>query len=375
MAARIVIVGGGVGGLVVANRLALLAPDDGQITLVDATGWHTYQQGWLYVPFGEEQPKRLQKRLKSLVYDRVQVIAKPVTGIDLDNRIVHLNGDRLPYDFLVLATGCEPNPAEVPGLAEGAHHFHSADAAVRLREALANFEGERIVVGVGGLPYKCPPSPIEFVCLLHEHLVRRGLRERTELVYATPLPRIFHIEPLVPIFEERFERFGIKLVPFFTLETFEPSQRKAFSLDGTELTADLFVLVPPHVGSEVARKLGIGDAKGFLPTDRHTLQVQGLERVYAIGDATNLTTPKAATAAQRQAFIAAENIVAELTGKELRRYNGQVGCVIEIGGGEATVASFDYDHPPHPPKPSRTLFHQKRQLRRLYWQIVPPALG
>jgi len=166
MAARIVIVGGGVGGLVAANRLALLAPNDVQITLVDATGWHTYQQGWLYVPFGEVMPKQLQKRLKSLVYDRVQVIAKPVTGIDLDNRTVHLNGDRLPYDFLVLATGCEPNPAEVPGLAEGAHHFHSADAAVQLREALANFEGGRIVVGVGGLPYKCPPSPIEFVCLL-----------------------------------------------------------------------------------------------------------------------------------------------------------------------------------------------------------------
>jgi len=157
MAARIVIVGGGVGGLVVANRLALLAPDDGQITLVDATGWHTYQQGWLYVPFGEVMPKQLQKRLKSLVYDRVQVVAKPVMGIDLDNRTVYFNGERLSYDFLVLATGCEPNPAEVPGLAEGVHHFHSADAAVRLREALANFEGGRIVVGVGGLPYKCPP--------------------------------------------------------------------------------------------------------------------------------------------------------------------------------------------------------------------------
>lgn len=375
MAAQVVIVGGGVGGVVAANRLALIAPEDVQITLVDATGIHTYQQGWLYVPFGEVEPKQLQKRLRAIVYDRVKVIARPVTGVDLDNRTVHLNGERLSYDFLVLATGCQPNPSEIAGLAEGAHHFHSAEAAVKLRQALANFEGGRVVVGVGGLPYKCPPSPIEFVCLLHEHLVRRGLRERTELVYATPLPRVFHIEPLVPIFEERFERFGIRLVPFFTLETFDPSQRKAVSLDGTELTADLFVLVPPHTGSEVARQLGIGDARGFLPTDRHTLQVQGQERVYAVGDATNLTTPKAATAAQRQAFIAAENIVAQLTGKELRRYNGQVGCVIEVGGGEATVASFDYDNPPHPPKPNKSLFRQKRAMRRLYWQIVPPALG
>ena len=81
MAARIVIVGGGVGGLVVANRLALLAPDDGQITLVDATGWHTYQQGWLYVPFGEVMPKQLQKRLKSLVYQEKHDLRCPASVI------------------------------------------------------------------------------------------------------------------------------------------------------------------------------------------------------------------------------------------------------------------------------------------------------
>lgn len=374
MAVRVVIVGGGVGGTVTANRLALLAPDDVQITLVDATGVHTYQQGWLYVPFGEVEPKQLQKRLKALVYDRVQVITHPVTGIDLDNRTVHLNGERLAYDFLVLATGCAPHPDEIAGLAEGAHHFHSAEAALRLREALAQFEGGTIVVGIGGLPYKCPPSPIEFVCLLHEHLVRRGIRDKTELIYATPLPRVFHIEPLVPIFEERFERFKVRLMPFFTLESFDPKSRKAVSMDGTELTADLFVLVPPHWGAECARRLGIVDAKGFLPTDRNTLQVEGQERVYAVGDCTNLATPKAATAAQRQAFVVAENIVAQLTGKEVRRYNGQVGCVIEVGDGEATVASFDYDNPPHPPKPNKALFQQKRAMRRLYWQVVPPAL-
>ncbi len=375
MAAHIVIAGGGVGGVVAANRLALLAPDDTQITLVDATGRHIYQQGWLYIPLGEEETRRLQKKVRSLVYDRVQVIAKPVTGIDLDSRIVHLNGQRLPYDFLVLATGCEPNPEEVPGLTEGAHHFHSAEAAMRLRAALENFEGGRVVVGVGGLPYKCPPSPIEFACLLHEHLVQRGIRDKTELIYATPLPCVFHIEPLVPIFEERFERFGIQVATFFTLEAFDPVTKKAVSMDGQELTADLFVLTPPHCGVECIRKSGIGDQKGFLPTDRYTLKVNGTERVYALGDGVNLPTPKSATAAQKQACVVAENIVAELTGKELRRYNGQVGCVIELGGGEATVASFDYDNPPHPPKPNKTLFQQKRAMRRLYWQVVPPALG
>ncbi len=374
MGAHIVIVGGGVGGLVTANRLALLAPGETQITLVNATRMHTYQQGWLYVPFREEDPKRLQKPLKRLVYERVAVVPQPVVAIDFDHCEVRLDGQSLRYDFLVIATGCEPNPTEITGLAEGAHHFHSAEAALRLRNALAEFEGGRIVVGVAGLPYKCPPSPIEFVCLLHEHLVRRGLRQKTELLYATPLPRVFHLEPLVPIFEERFERFGIRLVPFFTLEAFEPDKKKAISMDGTELTADLFVLVPPHCGAECLRKLDIGDAKGFLPVDRYTLKVQGQERVYALGDCTNLTTPKALTAAYRQAFVVAENIVAELTGKELRRYNGQVGCVIELGDGEATVASFDYDNPPHPPKPNPTLFRQKRALRRLYWQVIPPAL-
>ncbi len=374
MNAHVVILGGGVGGLVTANRLALLAPEDTTITLVSATANHTYQQGWLYIPFGQLNPNRLRKPLKRLLYNRVQLLTQPATAIDFDQRTVHLNGQKLRYDFLVIATGCEPNLSDVPGLTEGAHHFHTEEAALQLREALSNFQGGRIVVGVGGLPYKCPPSPIEFVLLLHEHLVRQGLRSRTELVYATPLPRVFHIEPLVPIFEERFNRFGIQLVPFFTLEYLEPATRKAVSMDGTELTADLFILVPPHCGSSCVRRSGIGDQKGFCPTDRHTLQVQGQERVYALGDTTNLPTPKALTAAHQQAFVVASNVLAELTGKELLRYNGRVGCVIELGDAEATVASFDYDNPPHPPQPSKTLWQQKRAFLRTYWHLVPPAL-
>lgn len=373
MKAHVVIVGGGVGGTIVANRLALTAPEDATITLLNTGEKHVYQGGWLYLPLEETPSEALERPLPTLLHDRVQFVPKPVTALDFDRRTVHTDEMTLTYDFLIIATGCQPDPAEITGLAENAHHFHSAEGAMKLREALATFEGGRIVVGVGGLPYKCPPSPIEFVCLLHDYLTRKGLREKTELVYVTPLPRIFHLDPLVPIFEERFHRFRIQFLPFFTLERIE-GEKKAVSLDGQEVTADLFVLTPPHVGAQCVQKTGVGDEKGYVPTDRFTLKVEGLEGVYALGDATDLPTPKSAVAAQKQAYIVAENILAELAGQKLRRYNGQVGCVIELGAEEATVATFDYDNPPVPPKPNPQISRQKRRYVDIYWDAVLPAI-
>ncbi|MCS7225045.1 MAG: NAD(P)/FAD-dependent oxidoreductase [Armatimonadetes bacterium] len=370
MSVKIVIVGAGPGGITVANRLAFLAPEDWQIIVVSASRHFTFQTGWLKVALGQENPQRLKKPLTNLLQPRVTLRLCLCRGIDVTKRMVVLDGGRLEYDFLVLATGCVPNPSMVDGLQEGALHFHDEAAALRLREVLSQFEGGRIVVGVGGFPYKCPPSPIEFTCLLHEYLVKRGIRSRTELVYATPLPRVFHMEPLVPIFEERFDEEGIVAATFFTLERMEPDQKKAISMDGQELTADLFVLVPPHQGAEMVRTNGLGDPKGYLNVDRTTLKVVGLERVYALGDGTNLPTPKALTAAQKQGQVVADNLLAESQGRELRSYNGQVGCLIEVGNGLATLAIFDYDNPPRPPKPTTDLFRAKRKLQNFVLQSL-----
>jgi sulfide:quinone oxidoreductase len=168
---------------------------------------------------------------------------------------------------------------------------------MRLREALYGFEGGRIVVGIAGFPYKCPPAPIEFTLLLDDWLRQKRLRDKTEIVFVTPLPQVFSIPTVVPLIEELFNRKGIKFETFFNTESVDPERRKVISLEGTELDYDLLVLIPPHRGSPVIDASGIGDKGGWVPTDKFTLQVKGHERLFAIGDATDLPVSKSGAAA------------------------------------------------------------------------------
>ncbi|RIK36028.1 MAG: pyridine nucleotide-disulfide oxidoreductase [Chloroflexi bacterium] len=380
MPARIAILGGGVGGTLAANLLARKLKDqDVQITVADRTGKHVYQPGWLYLPFGAESERNLVRNERSLLDKRVNLIVEDFSRIDMERRLlVAESGAALPFDYLVIATGSRNTPEDVPGLAEGAYHFYSAEAATQLGQALRDFQGGTIVLGVGGLPHRCPPAPLEFLLLLDADLRRSGKRESVNLVYTYPIGRPFTIETvsdfITPVLEER----GVTVETFFNPETVDPQQKQILSLEGTTLDYDLLIMIPPHRGAEVISASGIGDEQGWAPTDRHTLAVQGLERVYAIGDATDLPVSKSGSAAHFQAKVVAERIAAEITGKPLDEgaglYNGHVMCFLETGNEQATTLNFDYDHPPEPPRPSRIYHYEKMLFNRTYWYIVPKGI-
>jgi sulfide:quinone oxidoreductase len=374
--AKVVIVGGGVGGTFVANLLAKHS-NRLEVTVVDATGVHHYQPGLLYVPFGWERPERLRHDERRLLHPAVQLLQAPVERIDVDARQLRLSdGGMLPYDFLVIATGSCPVPDEIPGLAEGSHHFYTEPAAVRLREALHRFEGGRIVVGIAGFPYKCPPAPLEFTLLLDDWLRRRGLRKRTEVVFVTPLPQLFSIPTIAPLFEELFARKGITVETFFNTERVEPERRRLVSLEGTELDYDLLVLIPPHQGSPLIDASALGDKGGWVPTDKFTLQMKGQERLFAIGDATDLPVSKSGAAAHFQAPFLAHNLLRLIAGQEPEaRYDGSVMCLVETGNGRATVLRFNYEHPPQPPRPSLWHHWLKVLLNRFYPALVPKGIA
>ena len=260
----------------------------------------------------------------------------------------------------------------MPGLQEGSYDFYSLEGAQRVREALRTFRGGRILVGIAGIPYKCPPAPVEFVLLLEEHLRRRGLRERSEITLLSPLNRAFTIESASRIVQPIMERRGIGLETFFNVEEVDPSAGVVRSLEGDKAEYDLLVLVPPHRGAPFIEDSGLADTGGWVPTNRRTLQHGGHDRVFAIGDVTDLPISKSGSTAHFEAPVVASRIASLVRGTApMANYGGRVMCFLETGGHRATALRFDYEHPPVPPRPSWHWHAAKWMFNRLYWSSVP----
>jgi sulfide:quinone oxidoreductase len=381
---RILILGGGVGGTIVANLLARklqrwIDAGDVDVTVVDKLGSHVYQPGFMYITFGGERAERLARPERSLLDARVNLVVGEVAEIRAADRLIRLTDEReLGYEHLVLATGSRIVPDEIPYFAEEAHHFYTADAAGELRQALDAFTGGRIVIGIAGMPYKCPPAPLEVAFLIEAELRERHLRGNSEVHFCSPIGRAFTIEPVsemaTPILAEK----GIELHTFFNVETIDPARKVVQSLEGEELSYDLLILVPPHKGAQVLIDAGLAPAPGgWLPTDPHTLEIAGHANIYALGDATNLPLSKAGSTAHFEAPVVAERVAAAIEGRnpDKRRgsYTGRVMCFFEVGDGKGTLLRFDYENPPHPPQPNRLWHLGKIVFNKTYWHTVPRA--
>ena len=261
---RVLVLGGGVGGTLVSHLLVRklhneIARGEASVTLVDEKGQHVYQPGFMYIAMGGERAEKLQRPERSLLDSRVNLVVGQVAKVDEPSQTVHLtDGERLSYDYLVLATGSRILPEAIEHFATEAEHFYTAEAALKLRKALDGFKGGKIVVAIAGMPYKCPPAPLEVSFLIEAELRQRGLREKSEVHFCSPIGRAFTIESVsemaTPILEER----GIELHTFFNVEAIDPERKVVQSLEGEELGYDLLVLVPPHRGSALSPALVSG---------------------------------------------------------------------------------------------------------------------
>ena len=379
---RIVILGGGVGGTLTANLVSRKLKrriDDGlaSVTVVDAEGQHVYQPGFMYIAMGNEKAESLRKPERSLLDKRVDLVVGEVVAIDEDAGMVHLaDGYTLPYDELVLATGSRILPETIEHFEQEAHHFYSAEAAERLRAALDAFDGGKVVVGIASMPYKCPPAPLEVAFLIEAELRERGLREKSEVHYCSPIGRAFTIESVSDMATPELEKKDIELHTFFNVEAIDPERKVVESLEGEELPYDLLVLVPPHKGAQVLMDSGLApEPGGWLPTDPATLNVKDRPNVWAVGDATDLPLSKAGSTAHFEAPVLAERIAAVVEGREPEGsdsiYTGRVMCFFEIGDGKGTLLRFDYEHPPQPPTPNRLWHLGKVAFNKTYFHTVP----
>lgn len=373
MPAEVVILGGGVGGTVCANLVAKQTKGKANVTVVDATGTHVYQPGFLYVAVGKEKPAALQHKEADLLREGVSLVIDRAWRVDPVAKTVALaSGNTLHYDQLLLTTGSRTVMEEVPG-ANGTYDFYTMAGAQRLYQALQAFEGGSIVVGVAGIPYKCPPAPVEFVFLLDDYLRSRGIREKAQIKLLSPLNRAFTIEATSKLVQPFLAERGIELVPFFNVESVDPAAKTVTSLEGETFEYDLLVLVPPHRGAKVIEESGLGDERGWVPVDKNTLKHTNYESIWAIGDATNIPISKSGSVAHYEASVAAEAIAAAALGQPASKhvYDGKVMCFLETGKGQATTIKFDYAHPPVSPMPSRLWHWAKLAFNKTYWHTVP----
>lgn len=374
MTKRIVVLGGGSAGTMVANKLARqlgtkIKNKEVEITLISNTEQHIYQPGYLFITFNEKMPEYFIRKEKELVHRNVNLVFDDVTKIETEkNRLVGKTS--YPYDYLIIATGSYPDFDSVPGLKEIAHDFYTLEGAIKLRDALASFEGGRILLAVD-VPHKCPAAPLEITLMMEDYFAKKGIRDKVEIVYTYPINRIHSLQPIAEWAQPAFESRNIKAETFFNLEEVDPERKMAITMDGSEHPFDLLISVPAHKGAPVVRNSGIGDEIGFIPTDRYTLKMEGSDNVYVVGDATNLPISKAGSTAHYQSETLVPNLISRLHGiPETARYNGKVACFLENSLHDASVITFDYNNPPKPATTSELLHWFKGVYNEIYWLNV-----
>ena len=367
---KILIVGGGMGGTILANNLARRLRNEikmgkASITMLSATDKHMYQPGLLYVAVGKMNPTELYRDQISLLEPSIEFKVDPVTEFNLDdNNVKTQSGTTHNYDVIVIATGSRTYAEGTPGLKEYAEQFYTEADAVKMFKRLQEFEGGKVVVAMG-VPHKCPMAPLEITFMLVDYFKQRGIWDKVQLHYTYPIGRTHSLEPVARWATPEFERLGITYETLFNMK--EVTAEAVISEEGSEEPYDLLVTVPAHKGMQVIEDSGLG-ASGFIPTDRQRLNMEGRDNAFVIGDTTNLPISKAGSTAHFEAEALAENIASMATiGTASRDYDGKVFCFIEAGDGKATYAMFNYQNPPDPKAPTAGIHWFKTAYNKMYW--------
>jgi sulfide:quinone oxidoreductase len=357
MGYRVVILGGGTGGTLTANRLRRLYSEvEADITVIDQDDRHVYQPGLLFVPFGLASTDDIVRPRGRQLHRGIAYVNSAIDRVDLEtNQVTLEDGTTFGYDVLVVATGAVLIPEETEGLTgagwmDKVFTFYSLKGASALATALAAFDGGQLVVNVVDMPIKCPVAPLEFCFLADWYFHERGIRDQVQLTYVTPLDGAF----TKPVASTRLAGMladkGIDLVTEFNTGDVDGVGGHLGAYDGRSVDFDLAVIVPLHGGAPyVGRSPGLGDELNFVPTDEHTLQSKAAPNVFVIGDAANVPASKAGSVTHFEGEVLVENIRRYLAGDPLdARFDGHTNCFIETGFHKALLIDFNYDTEPLP---------------------------
>ncbi len=390
---RLVVLGGGTAGTMVVNKLRRKLDRTWQITIVDQDDKHLYQPGFLFIPFGVYEPTDVVRSRHKFIPDGVDLVLGVIDRVDPDaNEVLLADGRRLGYDYLVIATGTTPRPDQTPGMLgpqwrKSIFDFYSFDGATALAGALAAFEGGRLVVNITDMPIKCPVAPLEFTFLAEAYFRRRGMRDRVEITYATPLPGAFTkpicTEQLGWMLDER----KIAIETDFMVERIDGEKKALISYDEREIPFDLLVTVPLNMGADYIARSGLGDELNYVPVDKHTLLSKAHDNIFAIGDASDIPTSKAGSVAHFAVDVFTGNFLQHAAGQPMTgSFDGHTNCFIESGDGKGLLIDFNYDTEPltgsYPLpvvgpfgllKESTANHFGKLAFRWMYWHVLLPG--
>jgi sulfide:quinone oxidoreductase len=350
---KIVILGSGAGGtMVAANLRKELDEGEWQITLIDKDEQHHFQSGYLFIPFGIYSKDDVLKPKRDFVPKGVDFVVDNVTKVDTDQRRLETaKGDNYDYDYLVVATGCRIVPEDVEGMmdawGEDVFDFYTLDGAVALRKKLKYFDSGKVVLNIAEFPYKCPIAPMEFVFMADWFFQMNGVRDKVEIEFVTPIDNIFTKPVAAKALRAFADKKNIKVTPYFDLAKVNAKEKTIESHKGDKVGYDLLVAIPPNFGDKAITDSGMGDPMGFMQVDNYTLKAENQDRVYVLGDATNVPTSKAGSVAHYMSYTVVENLVREIEGHEaLPTFDGHATCFLASGFEKAILLDFNYEVEP-----------------------------
>lgn len=372
----ILVLGAGIGGTVVANRLRRALPAGHRIVLVEREENQLFQPSLLWLMIGQRTPAAIQRPVARLARRGIEVVRGRVERIDAARRAVWIDGRETVADHLVIALGVEYAPETIPGLATAGHDFYTLAGAQALHASLSALRAGRLALLVSAQPFKCPAAPYEAAMLLEAGLRRRGVRDRVSIdVYTLePAPMATAGPEVSAQLRQMIEAKGIGYYPEHVVEGIESGTIRF--KNGVTAAFDVLAYVPPHRAPTVVRESGLTGESGWIPVDRQTLDTK-FPGVYAIGDVTGIPLavgkplPKAGVFAHAQAEVVAHNIARAITGRGApRAFDGHGECFVETGDGRAGFGSGDFYAEPRPQvrlrSPSRWL-HLGKVLYEQYW--------
>ncbi|HSL44393.1 MAG TPA: FAD/NAD(P)-binding oxidoreductase [Anaerolineales bacterium] len=348
---RVLILGGGFGGIAAARRLKQTLDEKDEIILVDRRDYFMvgFRKSWALV--GQSTLEAGQRPLDSLTHFGIRVMRDPVTRIDPGARTAWMGDQRISADAMIVALGAELAPENVPGFQEHAYNVYDPQDIPRAAQALSEFQGGKLLIGVFGVPYKCPPAPYEMALLIRETLRARGVEADIEVFTPQPVSMPILGQVGCDVIDGRLADKNISFLPNRKASAVEagevvfPNERRRF---------DLLFGIPPHRPPAVVRESGLVGDSGWVTVTSRTLETP-FPGVYAVGDVVQVTMangkplPKAGVFAESMGETAADHIAATFAGREPEvSFKGEGGCYLEVGDGQAMMVKGHFLAVPNP---------------------------